>query len=508
MGLHYGYEISSKCWDDMSRQAFVNLSDEEWEGLIHDAIKHWHQPDRLADSSLLGLRLVAERAVGRLSPVMALREVLDEAIGRLAPEEGPGPSLDRPEDPRWSDYRWRPVNILRGLTSRHRRLNADALQDLIGVAGGHYYREYERARKMVAEELRNMEGVPLERDEAPWRLEFPSGGMRVDDVFYIERAADHDLALALRQPGQTITIRGPRQVGKTSLLARGIHQAQERFGAQLVYLDFQGVGEAARQSLRDLLRAVSLRLFRALSLDLAVWERVWAYDFLPQENLQELMEYALRQVEQPIVLAMDEVDVIQLTFFSNDFFSLLRSWHNLRANTPLWRKLTLLMAISTEPYLLIDRVGESPFNIGHVLYLSDFTLHQTAELNGRYGSPLSDVDVAALHGLLNGHPYLTRVAFYTLVAGPMTWPELEARAIDENSPFHPHLQWQLRRIEDDSRLLAGVIEAVQNRPSSDPQVGYHLMKAGLVNKEGHNYVCRCELYRRYFADRLHVRASR
>lgn len=502
----------------MSRQAFVNLSDKEWEGLIHDAIKHWHQPDRLADNPLLGLRLVAERAHGRQSPVAALREVLDEAIGRLAPEAGPGPSLDKPEDPRWSEYRWRPVNILRGLTSRHRRLSADALQDLLGIAGGHYFREYERARNMVAEEVRNMEGVPVERDddipleadETPWWLEFPSGGMRVDDMFYIERAADHELSLALRRQGQTITIRGPRQVGKTSLLARGIHQAQERLGAKLVYLDFQSIGEAARQSLRDLLRAVSLRLFRALSLDRQVWERVWAYDFLPQENMQELMEYALQEVEQPIVLAMDEVDVVQLTFFSDDFFSLLRSWHNLRANNPLWRKMTLLMAISTEPYLLIDRVGESPFNIGHRLYLSDFTLHQTADLNGRYGAPLPEAGVAALHELLNGHPFLTRVAFYTLVAGqtPLTWPELADRAIREDSPFHPHLHWQLRRIEDDPRLLAAVIEAVQGRPISDLQVGYHLMKAGLVNKEGHNYVCRCELYRRYFADRLHVRASR
>ena len=493
----------------MSRQTFVNLSDEEWDSLIHDAIKHWHQADRLTNSPLLGLGLVGRRAGGRLTPVMALREVLDEAIGRLAPEEGPGPSLDNPTDPRWLDYRWRPVNILRGLSARHRRLSADALQDLIGVAGGHYFREYERARKMVAEELRIMEGVPLESDDAPWRLEFPSGGMRVDDVFYIERAADHDLSLALRQPGQTITIRGPRQVGKTSLLDRGIHQAQERFGGQLVYLDFQSIGEAARQSLRDLLRAMSLHIFRALSLDLALWEREWAsYDFVPQENLRVLMEYALQQVDQTIVMAMDEVDVAQLTFFSNDFFSMLRSWHGLRARKPLWRKLTLLMAISTEPYLLIDRVGESPFNTGLVLYLNDFTLHQTAEVNRRYGAPLPEADVAALHGLLNGHPYLTRVAFYALVTGQVTWPELEARASHEGSPFHPHLHWQLRRIMDDPRLEAAVSEAVQNRPISDHQVGYHLMKAGLVNKEGDNYVCRCELYRRYFADRLHVRASR
>ena len=488
----------------MIAQSLTNLTQEQWEKLIHDAIKQWHKPE-LAESPLLGLRQVGVRqASGQLSPAIALRATIEEAIGRLAPDDSAAPSLDNPQDPRWLDYNWRPCCILRALTARNRHMATDAVQDLVGLAPAHYYREYGKARMMLAEELRTMEGIPMTRDEIPWRLEYPSGGMRADDPFYIERAADQELAMAPQGQGQTITIRGSRQVGKTSLLARGIQKAQQSTGAQLIYMDFQSVGDEGRRSLRDLARVLSAHVFDTLDLDLDVWQKRWTYDFLPQENLRWLIQYALRHFERPILLAMDEVDILQLTSFSKDFFSLLRSWHNLRANEVVWRKLTLMMAISTEPYLLIDKVGESPFNIGHVLYLHDFTLAQTYELNKRYASPLDEREVGALYELLNGHPYLTRVALYTLVAGGLTWPELLAAAVEDEGPFHQHLRWQLQRVEDDPRLRAAIVEVLDNRCCTDPKIGYHLLKAGLVAKAGDNYVCRCELYRRYFADRLHV----
>lgn len=491
----------------MIAQSLTTLTEEEWDDLVHDAVKQWHRPDRLDDNALLGLRQVAARqAADHTTPLAALRAVIEEAIVRLAPGALPGPSLDSPEDPRWLDSSWRPYNILHSQTLRNRRIAANALQDMLVLAGAHYHREYGKARMMLAEELRTMEGIPMNRNEIPWRLEYqyPSGGMSPDDPFYIERDADDKLALALRGEGQTITIRGSRQVGKTSLLARGISKAQESLGARLVYMDFQGMGDEARGSLRDLARALSARVFTTLDLDLDVWEKKWSRDLLPQENLRGLMEYALRRSERPILLAMDEVDMLQLTSFSRDFFGLLRSWHNLRAYDVTWRKLTLMMAISTEPYLLIDKVGESPFNIGHVLYLHDFTPAQTAELNMRYDSPLTEDEVAAMFALLNGQPYLTRVALYTLVAGGLSWPELQAAAAEEEGPFHQHLNWQLQRIEEDPRLRAAIVEVLENRCCTDPKVGHHLLKAGLVAKVGNNYVCRCELYRQYFADRLHV----
>jgi hypothetical protein len=480
----------------------------EWDSLIRIALRHWHQPAQLSQSPLLGLRSVATRAkADGISPTVALKRVIEEAIVRFAPRPDSLPDLSNLDEPRWLSDEWRYYNILRAFTLRDWRLSPDKMQEQTGLSKTHYYREYELARRMLAEELRNMEGMPTNPDDAPWQLEYPSGGMRTDDPFYIERAADRELTLALRSGGQTITIRGSRQVGKTSMLARGIQQAQANGDAQLVYVDFQGVGDEARGSLRDLCRFLSMRIIRTLNLDLAVWEREWAEDFLPQDNLERLMEYVFGQVERPILLAMDEVDVLQLMPYSKDFFGLLRSWHNLRASNVLWRKLTLMMAISTEPYLLINRVGESPFNTGHVLYLKDFTLPQTAELNRRYGSPLSEAEVKGVHALLNGHPYLTRVALYTLVVREMRWSELAAAAAEDDGPFHQHLRWQLQRVAEDPRLARAMSEVVRNHGCADQKVGYHLMKAGLVSKAGDNYVCRCELYRRYFADRLDVRIA-
>ena len=71
----------------------------------------------------------------------------------------------------------------------------------------------------------------------------------------------------------------------------------------------------------------------------------------------------------------------------------------------------MLMAISTEPYLLLNDMQQSPFNVGLMLYLNDFDVAQVQELNGRYHSPIPDKEIPHLHQLLNRHPYLIRVAF-------------------------------------------------------------------------------------------------
>lgn len=488
--------------------SMTHFSNEQWDGMVRAAIKNWRRQDRVQDSALAGLHVVGERAAAEgVSPAVALKLVLGEAIMNLAPDAQSQPSFSAPNDPRWSAEKWRYYNILHALTARGEPCTRGEIMALIGVSDSHYYREYKAARMMLADELRNLEGMPMGPDDAPWQLAYPSGGMRPDDPFYVERDVDTKLSKALAGADLAITIRGSRQVGKTSLLARGIGLIQERYDAQLIYVDFQGVDDEARSSLRDLCRFLSYRLFRTLDLDTRVWETSWEDDYLTLETMRELMIYALERAERPILLAMDEVDILQLMPYSMDFFGLLRSWINWRSSNVLWRKVMLMMAISTEPYLLVNKGVESPFNTGYVLYLNDFTPAQTADLNRRYGSPLSAAEAGELHQLLNGHPYLTRVALYTLAVGDMTWRELKEEAAADDGPFYQHLRWQFHRLEDDPRLLQAVAEVVRNRAVSDQKVGYHLMKAGLVFKVGDNYVCRCELYRRYFADKLDVRIA-
>src|SRR5207244_11189541 len=57
-----------------------------------------------------------------------------------------------------------------------------------------------------------------------------------------------------------------------------------------------------------------------------------------------------------------------------------------------WSRLTLAIAYATEAHLFISDMNQSPFNIGTLLALEDFTLPQVAELNRSYGSPLQSED--------------------------------------------------------------------------------------------------------------------
>jgi hypothetical protein len=161
------------------------------------------------------------------------------------------------------------------------------------------------------------------------------------------------------------------------------------------------------------------------------------------------------------------------------------------------------MAISTEPYLLIDDLNQSPFNVGQVLHLQDFDRPQTMDLNGRYGSPVKPDELPKLAQLLGGHPYLTRVALYTLVVDKLSWPDLERVAMSDQGPFHQHLQLLYRLIIHDEKLRNAFREIVRTQRTTDEAAGFRLMKAGLVKSiDRSGYDCRCELYRRYFAEKL------
>lgn len=481
------------------------LTDEEWDDLLKDVFKLWRKTNQLNQHQLTQLRIVEKRsnspalASDPFNKAKALQIEIREAVDVLGVDGVAPADAGDEESSQWMAEEWRHYNILRLLMDyRH-----DAVKARVGLEGGHYYDEYGRARAMLTEVLRNKERMPA-MNQTTLTLEYPSGALKLDDPLYIERDVDRKLSETLVTPGQTITIRGSRQVGKTSLLARGVQHAEQRFGAKVVYFDLQGAGSAATRSLESLLRVLGIKFLRALNLDIRMLNELWYDELEPQMNLETIIEYAAGQVDVPILLAMDEIDQLQLTTFHTDFFGLLRSWHNLRASSgyQTWNKLTLIMAISTEPYLLIDDMRQSPFNVGSVLYLEDFDRGQVRELNRRYEFPASDNDIESMYGLLGGHPYLSRVAFYTLVVDDLPWHNLEQIAVDDNGPFQQHLQWQYRLVSADPKLREAMYEIVHHNRCSDEMVGFRLMKAGLVMRNGDNYVCRCELYRRYFARRL------
>jgi hypothetical protein len=213
-------------------------------------------------------------------------------------------------------------------------------------------------------------------------------------------------------------------------------------------------------------------------------------------------DVVLSQSDSPIVLAMDEVDRLLGTSFHSDFFALVRSWHNSAAYDEQWDKLNIVMAISTEPYLLIADLNQSPFNVGLTLFLKDFDTAQVRDLNQRHGSPVKEKDFPEFLKLLKGHPYLTRKALYTLVTERWSWDDLVRAVHEEHGPFGDHLRryhWLLR---DEPDLREALKQVVRQGHCSDELALFRLLRAGLVKGSGDVCKCRCDLYRMYFEDKL------
>ena len=333
-------------------------------------------------------------------------------------------------------------------------------------------------------------------------LTAPGGAVKLRDKFYIQRAADAQLQAQSVQWGATTTIRAPRQTGKTSLLMRGIQYARSQ-NVNVVFLDFQSFGSRHLGSLDLFLQEIAASICDELDLDDNSIEPAFHGSRSPIKKLTRFVEKTvLPAIEGPVTLAMDEADFLLQTDFYQDFFAMLRSWHNRRASRPVWEKLNLILVISTEPYLLIDDIHQSPFNVGLHLRLHDFNANQVHELNRRHASPLNEDELPHLIALLNGHPFLTRLALYKLVAEKISWNELSALAPGETGPFGDHLRHQYRIIHDKPALKNALKEIILNNACSDEAALFRLLQAGLIKGSGSVYTYRCDLYRQYFADKL------
>ena len=344
---------------------------------------------------------------------------------------------------------------------------------------------------------------PVEQTAFSLPLELPEGTMDAESQFYIQRAEDAIALATIQRQGVTITIKGPRQVGKSSLLIRTIATAEEH-RKRAVFLDFQLFDKAALSDGNIFYQRFCEYLTSELDLDNQVED--WWQERGKRGNSLCCTQYVehclLKELGEPLVLAMDEVETLFVAGFSSDFFSMLRSWHNLRARKSIWKKLDLVLVTSTEPYQLIQDLNQSPFNVGQVLDLNDFSLEAVAELNQRHGNPLTNTELQTLMGWVNGHPYLVRKALYLVSSGQMQAKEIFARAIDDRGPFGDHLRYHLFRMHDKPHLVKGMLQVIRRQACPDEDIFFRLRGAGLIARDGGKAVPRCKLYGEYFKEHL------
>lgn len=336
------------------------------------------------------------------------------------------------------------------------------------------------------------------------QLEPVGGAVPLNSPFYIQRETDQEFQACVARRDSIVLVKGARQVGKTSLLARSLQQTREA-GARVVLTDFQLLNASHLASAESLLRMLAKSLADQLDLTVSP-DQIWDADLGPSMNFTR---YVRREVlgsnTVPLVWGMDEVDRLFTCDFASEVFGLFRSWHNARSLDPAgpWQRLTLAMAYATEAHLFITDVHQSPFNVGTRLVLEDFSFQQVAELNRRYGSPLSEAQIAAYFDLVGGHPYLVRRGLHEMTAHGSSFDALKAKADHDEGPFGDHLRRLLISLSQDAVLRDAMRGVIEGRPCPTAESFYRLRSAGVVvGDSAKEAKPRCQLYSTHLKQHL------
>jgi len=332
--------------------------------------------------------------------------------------------------------------------------------------------------------------------------------LTLTSAFYVERPPiESDCYQEILQPGALIRIKAPQQMGKTWLMEKLLEQVALQ-GYRTVSLSLKLADSRIHfTNLDKFLRWLCTNASKQLGLP-GQLDNYW-----DEENLGSKVscttyveEYLLEQAETPLVLCLDDVDLVfPYPEIYEDFFALLRSWHEkAKSRKKLWTRLRLVVIHSTEVYVRLN-LDQSPFNVGVPIELLEFSQQQVQDLAKQHGLDWDVAQVKQLMQMVEGHPYLVQQALTHLKTHPgTTLDELLATASTAAGIYSHHLLQHLLNFKQHSELALALKEVVTATGSVrlEPIQAYKLHSMGLVKLQGNEVKPRCNLYRQYFCEPL------
>jgi predicted transcriptional regulator len=338
---------------------------------------------------------------------------------------------------------------------------------------------------------------------SPTTLEYPEGQMEINSPFYIERLPiDVRCYEEISKPGCLIRIKAPRQMGKTSLMARILDRA-ERQGDEPVYLSLQIAATKCFSDTDTFLKWFCASITRSLDLTPQL-DEYW--------NLAEIIggplccqdyfeRYLLPAINKPITLGLDQVDrVFEYPEIYTDFFGLLRALHEEGKQRSIWKQLRLVIAYSTEVYVPIN-LNKSPFNVGLPIELPELSLLQIQHLARLHQLNWSEREVLQIMDMVGGHPFLVRLALYHVARQDMTLTQLLETAPTTRGIYSSYLGRIESILSQHPELEAGMKEVVETTPHTqlEKKTRSKLNALGLVKIQGEEVLPSCKLFRQYFS---------
>lgn len=344
---------------------------------------------------------------------------------------------------------------------------------------------------------------------SPVDLEFPNGPVPLNSRLYIERPPVEAKTFAeVLKPGSLIRLKGPRQMGKTSLLRRILQHAKGH-DIQVLTLSLHRADQAVFENLDRFLRWFCANISYQLGIP-AQLNEYWNIDVGSKVSCTiYLEEYLLPKLQSPVVIALDEVnELFQFAPISAEFLPLLRSWYEDAKEIEIWQRVRWILSHATDIYVPLQ-LQQSPFNVGLAIALPEFSLMQIQDLAQRHGLSEFTGDqgiqrLVPLLDVISCRPGLVRLALYYLSQGLTDVNQLMAEAHTQSGIYSDHLRHLLAAIYPYADLKSALMEIIQSDTPIElsPMTAYRLESIGLIKLEGNLATISCGLYQKFFAHYL------
>lgn len=326
------------------------------------------------------------------------------------------------------------------------------------------------------------------------------------DSRYIERPPVESICYSsLLKPSALVRVKAAKLMGKTLLMGRILQQLEETVEYRTILLSLRLADRQTHlNNLSRFLRWFCLNLTQELGLPDAL-DEYWNEEGIGAKVscTTYLEQYLLTEVETPLVLVLDDVDLLfPHPEVYEDFFGLLRSWHEKSRLRRQWQRLRLVIIHSTDIYIRLN-INQSPFNVGVPIELPEFSLEQAQHFAKQH--QVTPNLVEELMALVGGHPYLLEQAFIHFQTHPdQNLQEFLKSAVTESGIYKSHLReyWAVLQQEPTFRDAINKMIETGKPVKVDPIMAYQLQGIGLIRLDGNFATPRCELYRQYFSSLL------
>ena len=189
----------------------------------------------------------------------------------------------------------------------------------------------------------------------------------------------------------------------------------------------------------------------------------------------------LKETNCRLLIAIDEADrIFPYKEVSDEFFLMLRSWHEGANTNEIWENFKLAISYSTEAKLAITNLNASPFNVGEEARLYPFNGDQVSHLVQLHRINLTIEQINQLIEFLGGQPYLIRRALFSIASKEYTFESLMENAVSDQGPFSDHLRHHLINIKQFPELSQALKAIIQSEKCKNPIQAGRLLAAGLT----------------------------